>query len=211
MSHYRLFKKITFFLIVFLFILPSLSLTQSAGASPQLDAKVDTSVLKVGDIVFCDMKEETVELLKKLGRDRPDIPGPSNDHVLMYIGKNRFIESNEYFYRPLKKAYVGVVIIPAWFLNIWATNFTYGTVDTTQEKRNAAVKWAKSQIGTQYGKDGFFCGELVFRSYKSQGVHIYDIEWDGTSGSQQDVRNGIYLYQLCTPGISQTKRLILVR
>ncbi|MCK4366079.1 MAG: PKD domain-containing protein [Thermoplasmatales archaeon] len=181
MSKNKIIGKFRFTIILFLLlVINCISPVISAENNIQPDTKVDTSSLKVGDIVFCDMKETTIKFLEKRGRAPQGIPGDFNDHVLMYIGRNRFIESSQYIYRPLKKAYLGVVTTPAWFLNIWATNFMYGTVNTTQDKRNAAVEWAKSQRGTLYGKDGYSCGELVFHAYKNQGVRLYETWWGGS-------------------------------
>jgi len=127
------------------------------------------SDLNVGDLLFCDVKPDILSIANTHGLSQiQSLPGYANDHVAMYIGNNEFIEASPYLFAPLRNEWIGVVISPYWLLKIWATNITFGYVKTEQKIRDAAVKWAKTQIGKPYGKKGYYCGELVFDAYKKQ-------------------------------------------
>jgi hypothetical protein len=177
-------KKILTFNIIFILFFSSISFSlfseQSIAGNNSEEAAFSIDNLEIGDIVFCDVRPIVIEIAPFLGIHRIDVTeGFSNDHVVMYIGNNKFIEACPYFYQPLKEQYIGVVITQWLLLKSWATNFTYGSVDTTEEKIKGAIKWAKTQIGKPYGtSDGYFCGELIFHAFESQDVRL-KITWDG--------------------------------
>jgi uncharacterized protein YycO len=148
------------------------------------------SNIKVGDILFCDIKPTLIETLKNI---RPEwhvtISGFSNDHCAMYVGNNKFIEAAPYRFNFLTKDFIGVVVSPFWKIKLWATNFTYAYVNTTQEIRNNAVSWAKTQIGEPYQIDFrhanpdpsdlsddeanyWFCSELIWAAYWNQNMKL---------------------------------------
>jgi PKD repeat protein len=157
------------------------------------------SHLKVGDIMFCDIKPEILKKIEPIGLGLFfGMPGHANDHRAMYIGNNRFVEASPYRLRPLHMDVVGVVISPFWKIQLWATNFTYATVDTTQEIRDNAVEGAKTQRGRPYQfivggpntdpndetdcyADCWYCSELIWAAYWNNGVKFV-------------VDNGIYSY-----------------
>jgi hypothetical protein len=170
-------KTITFNTIIVLFfssVLFSMVSEQSTAEYNSEEAGFSINNLEIGDIVFCDIKPIISGIAPILGINRlHGTEGFSNDHVVMYIGNNKFIESCPYFYQPLKEQSIGVVITPWILLKSWATNFTYGSVDTTEEKIKGAIRWAKTQIGKPYGvTDGYYCGELIFYAFKSQDVRL---------------------------------------
>jgi len=117
-------------------------------------------------------------------------PDRSNDHCAMYIGDNRFIEAAPYRMRLLKGNVLGVVISPFWKIQLWATNFTYGSVETTQDILDKAVSWAKTRLGRPYQlifqggtnpnpndasdpfSDHWYCSELIWAAYWNQEVKI---------------------------------------
>lgn len=107
------------------------------------------TTVKRGDIAFCE--------------HRPWSPGyrtpgcHSNDHALMYIGNNRFIESCPYlpwlYYgsKGWDLCKIGVVKTHIGYLKLWATDIIYGTViNASESQKDAAVKWAESQRGHPY-------------------------------------------------------------
>jgi PKD repeat protein len=151
------------------------------------------SYLKVGDILFCDVKPKIVEYLRNIDPDPYsyiDVPGFSNDHCAMYIGHNWFIEAAPYRLRPLRANWLGVVIGPFWKIKLWATNFTYVYVNTSQKIRNKAVQWAKTQLGQPYQQvvwegansdphdssdkysNYWYCSELIWASYFNQDLKL---------------------------------------
>jgi cell wall-associated NlpC family hydrolase len=148
------------------------------------------SYLKPGDILFCDVKPKIVDKLKNIGIDSLiNINGFSNDHCAMYIGYNRFIESAPYRFNIFKMKIIGVVISPFWKIKLWATNFTYAYVNTSQKIRNDAVDWAKTLLGQPYqflggyanpnpsdpsdGKSNYwYCSELIWASYWNQNFKL---------------------------------------
>ncbi|RLF53355.1 MAG: hypothetical protein DRN24_01235 [Thermoplasmata archaeon] len=134
--------------------------------------------LNVGDLLFCDVKPDIKSIADnyRLLPQITSLPGYADDHVAMYIGDNKFIEATPYLYRPLKNEWLGVIITPYWFLKLWATNITFAYVDTDQKTRNAAVEWAKTQIGRPYGEKGYRCGELIFEAYKQQNL-VLNFTW----------------------------------
>ena len=108
------------------------------------------SIIKKGDIAFCD-------------HNRPLLPGYrndnnfANDHVLIYLGNNRFIESTAIFPCFYKGSEgwdlckLGVRKSSFCLLNFWATNITFGTVrNVSESQRDNAVEWAKTQIRHPY-------------------------------------------------------------
>jgi hypothetical protein len=131
------------------------------------------SDLNVGDLFFCDVKPYIQTIAENYGLNLiQSLKGYSNDHVGMYIGDNKFIEATPYFYAPVQKEWIGVVITPHWLIKTWATNITFGYVNTDQNTRDAAVSWAKKQLGKPYGENGFYCDKLIFDSYKKQGLKL---------------------------------------
>jgi len=92
--------------------------------------------------------------------------------------------------RLLKGNVLGVVISPFWKIQLWATNFTYGSVDTTQDIRDKAVSWAQTRLGRPYQlifqgganpypndtsdpfSDHWYCSELIWAAYWNQGVKL---------------------------------------
>lgn len=91
----------------------------------------------------------------------------------MYIGNNKFIESCPYYARSEPYRYTGVVITPYEVVLLWATNITFGTINTSQHIRDKAITWAKQQLGTPYGGlDGLYCGELIWHAYDEQGLFL---------------------------------------
>jgi len=140
------------------------------------------SNLKRGDIVFFDMKPIWCKLLKFDGTK-----GFSNDHCAMYIGNNRFIEASPYrsiFFGPYKNDKLGVVITPRFIFNLWGTNFTFGYVkNATEEQREGAIKWAKTQVGKPYqwafpNKDNYqswhACPNPDGSAYDPNGTKYYE-------------------------------------
>lgn len=133
--------------------------------------------LNIGDLLFCDVKADIKNIADTYGLyNIQSLPGYANDHVAMYIGDNKFIEATPYLYAPLRNEWIGVVISPYWLIKIWATNITFGYIKTEQKIRDAAVGWAKTQIGKPYGENGYKCAELIFNSYKKQNV-ILTFTW----------------------------------
>lgn len=179
----RLFTIFIIALMGFSPLLISLSSTSRANnIYSNLADSTDLPIrdLKKGDLVFCDVKPIISQTANNNGNNRIySAKGYSNDHVLMYIGNNRFIESCPYFYNPLKSDWIGVVITPLIVLKVWATNFTYGRVATTQEIKNDAIRWAKTQRGTPYGTNGYYCGELISNAYNNAGIKLTVTYWDG--------------------------------
>ena len=101
-----------------------------------------------GDIAFCDVKPWL-----PFHKD----PGYADDHVLMYAGNNRFIESTAiipWIYNGSKGCdlcKLGVINTSIVFLKLWATNIIYGRVNNSNEsQRDAAVSWAESQLCHPY-------------------------------------------------------------
>ena len=100
-------------------------------------------VVQRGDIAFCDVRP-SLPFHK--------MPGYADDHALMYIGNNRFIESTAlipWYYNGSKGwdlCKLGVLKTGFIYLNLWATNIIYGTViNATESQRDAAIKWANEQ------------------------------------------------------------------
>jgi uncharacterized protein YycO len=169
-------KSIFTVLILFLLISDiSLFITDSSEAAKSSNETMDfPSDLQVGDLLFCDVRP-TIEgaaqnyelyLIQSL-------EGYSNDHVAMYVGNNRFIESAPYIFRPLRGEWIGVTITPYWLLELWAKNFTFAYVETDQDTRDAAVEWAKARRGEPYSDEGYRCADLIFEAYKSQNVMLH--------------------------------------
>jgi len=153
------------------------------------------SYLQVGDLLFCDVKPGFITLMNKIEGFPLDVTeGYSNDHVALYMGRNRFVEATPYLYRPLRKNWLGVVTTPYWFLTTWATNITFGYVTNAfTEQKQDAVMWAREQRGSPYQiggmnpnpnpydtedlfSDWWFCSELVWAAYYNQGVPLM-ISW----------------------------------
>ncbi len=164
------------------------------------------SYLEVGDILFCDIKPVIVKMAEQSNfiKIHP-IEGFSNDHAAMYIGKNRFIESTPYVYRPLRKNWLGVVITPYWLIEAWSTNITFAHVkNTTTQDRKNAVKWAIKQLGSPYQSGSFipnhnpkdsndeysnwwFCSELIWAAYYNRNIPI-SFTWGDTQFNAPYVR-----------------------
>jgi len=170
---------------------PASSTNSSAGSN---DFPTD---LNVGDILFCDFKSIFKDAAERFDLDwlsNRNVPGYSNDHCMMYIGNNKFIEATPYLYRPLQKEWTGVVITRFWFINLWATNITFGYVETDQNTRDEAVKWAKKRLLKPYQfmgfpnpdpndpsdefSDSWFCSELIWAAYWNQDVKL-SVTWGG--------------------------------
>jgi uncharacterized protein YycO len=180
------------------------------------------SYVQIGDILFCDIKP-TIDKIGQRFKQLQIITtsGYSNDHVALYIGNNRFIESAPYLYRPLRKNWLGVVITPLRFINLWATNITYGSViNITLQERKAAVKWAFKQIGSPYQincshknhnpndpqdrlSHYWFCSELIWAAYYNQNIKIYttwgDYLYNATYPGGLRIANNIKMYSNIGP------------
>ncbi|RLF39355.1 MAG: hypothetical protein DRN12_07095 [Thermoplasmata archaeon] len=152
--------------------------------------------LQIGDILFCDVNSDIlnkfIEIEKRLGIHLPVFTsiGFSNDHCALYIGNNLFIEAFPYRPRPLRLNWCGVVISPLWKIKLWATNITYGHVETaSKEQRIKAVEWALARLGRPYQfytflsnynphdpndifSNRWYCSELVWAAYYNQGINI---------------------------------------
>ena len=172
--------KKTYFMIIIsialsiLMVLPSFPLPFDVYLPQSLLLKKKVPpFLKIGDILFCDIKTSTVNYVKDFnGIPLYIFPGFSNDHCMMYIGNNKFIESCPYYFQSDTNQYTGVVITPYELVVLWATNITFATVNTSQRIRNGAVDWAKNQLGATYGNKGFYCGELIWNAYHSQHLTL---------------------------------------
>lgn len=200
---HHLHTTIQFLILCFiLFCLLSTTFINQSSATSNRESVITDSLpayLKVGDIMFCDIKPEILKKIEPIGLGLFfGMPGHANDHCAMYIGDNRFVEASPYRLRPLYMDVVGVVISPFWKIQLWATNFTYATVDTTQEIRDNAVEWAKTQRGRPYQfivggpnadpndetdryADYWYCSELIWAAYWNNGVKFV-------------VDNGIFSY-----------------
>ncbi|MFE3845601.1 PKD domain-containing protein [Thermoplasmatota archaeon] len=148
------------------------------------------SYLKKGDILFCDVKQEINDLLYNIGLPSIGNRGFSNDHCAMYIGKNYFVESFPYRIRPLRMNVFGVTISPLWKIKLWASNITYAYVNTDQQTRNEAVKWALMRLGSPYQffwsselnpnpndpndvfSNRWICSELIWAAYWNNNLKL---------------------------------------
>lgn len=159
--------------IINLFILSIFPIISSDNVTALDNGSNDIpSDLKVGDLVFMDVKPYIGVIKEKFGLKHIYISeGYADDHVAMYIGGNKFIESCPYYYRPLQNKWIGVVITPWLMLKTWATNFTFATVNTTQKIRNNAISWAKTQLGKTY-PDDYHCSGLIYNAYKNAGLNL---------------------------------------
>ena len=187
----KLFLKIFIILIVFEFIIPT-------GISTYDNVNNNLLVpeyLEVGDLLFCDMDMEFVNTVKSLGFDIPYTytqPGPSNDHVAMYIGNDQFIEASPYHRGDDGKLH-GVLVSDIGLIKLWGKNLKYAKIDVSDDLKENAVKWALSQIGQPYQSDyinknadpldksdqysdEWYCTELVWAAYKNQGLNLDDAE-----------------------------------
>ena len=155
------------------------------------------SYLKVGDILFYDLKPSAIKIMEK--RDHFPLfiaPGFSNDHCMMYIGNNKFIESCPYYYDQQHHRYYGVVITPYELIFLFATNITFASVNTTQKIRNNAVDWAKNKLGTAYGNEGYFCAGLIWNAYYAKNIILnYTTIYNTTIYAQypRQLRNAIQI------------------
>jgi len=139
--------------------------------SNENDSMKFPSDLNIGDLLFCDVKPNIQNIADTYNFSQiQSLWSYADDHVAMYIGNNKFIEANPYFYAPFQQEWFGVVITPYWLFKLWATNITFGYVKADQEIRDAAVSWAKTQIGKPYGENGYTCAELIFEAYKKQNL-----------------------------------------
>jgi len=188
------------FLLLFLIFykggIPSLSeeLDDSQENSNFKDFFIVPDDIKVGDILFCDIRPFFLNIWEKINiSEFINIEGYSNDHCAMYIGNNKFIESAPYMYKPFKDEWRGVVISPYWKINLWATNITFAYVDCDQKIRNKAVEWAKTQLRCSYevgladgnpnpgdltdeNADKWFCSELIWAAYWNNNMKLV-IDW----------------------------------
>ena len=131
---------------------------------------------KIGDLIFCDIKPCFANPTNHTE------PGFSNEHVAMYMGNNKIIHA---------MPFGGVRIVPFNFLNTWATNIVFASVDnTTESQRENAVKWAKSRLFKPYQfnphwpsnpnpfdeydkySDCWTCSELIWAAYWNNGVNM---------------------------------------
>ena len=162
------------------------------------------------------MKPEIVNYLENFGYVYPGWFARSGFHCAMYIGNNRFIEAAPYRLRPLRGEVIGVVISPFWKIRLWATNFTYGSVETSQKIRDDAVEWAKTQLGRPYQFDfwnpnpnpddpldqyssHWYCSEIIWAAYWNQGVHLIvdhgEYSYNATSVGSLLAADNIILYE----------------
>ena len=183
-------------------ILPSFPLTFDVYLPQSLLLKKHVpSFLRIGDILFCDVKTSMMNYAKELNYlPLYFFPGYSNDHCMMYIGNNKFIESCPYYFQSDTNQYTGVVITPYELIFLWATNITFGTVNTSQQIRNGAVEWAKHQLGSPYGKEGFYCGELIWQAYHSRHLTLnytylsYHYSYNAFYPQELRIANQVILY-----------------
>jgi uncharacterized protein YycO len=146
------------------------------------------SYLKTGDLIFCDIKPCFAKIFGGIVSSRI-IPGNSNDHVAMYIGRNKIIHSMP----------GGVKIVPFWTMKIWAENIAFANVKNALEQdRINAVKWAKTRLFRLYQHDWYWpsnfnpkdkddkysdfwtCAELVWAAYWNQGIKIINENFSQT-------------------------------
>lgn len=187
------------------------------------------SNLRVGDILFCDVKPIWLKLL-----DLHSNRGFSNDHCAFYMGKNRFIEAVDYSL--FGNVLDGVQFTPTWFFHCWATNITYGTVTNAScHQKDQAFQFILDQYNEpyQYGWPGFddymswhcnpdidnpnspyyypddpylncwFCSEIIWAGYLRQGINI-----DATPNPIQDV-DGEYYYLVTVDDIRNSENITL--
>jgi len=104
--------------------------------------------IEVGDLLFMDIKPFWCKIFPQMAAESN--PGRANDHVVMYIGNNTFIESNDYsgwFF--WKKD--GVQETHILLFALWATNLTIGKVNGADYNvRQKAVSFAINQTGCRY-------------------------------------------------------------
>ena len=101
--------------------------------------------IQPGDILFMEVRQFWQDLF-----DLPSNNGDHNDHVAMYIGLNRFIESCDY--TAWGGGYLdGVQISPWWWMNVVYCNFTVGrVVSATPTKILETLGFSICQIGETY-------------------------------------------------------------
>ena len=148
--------------------------------------------LEIGDLLFCDIDEEFISKAQSFGIEIPFIytnPGLYDDHVAIYIGDNKFIEASPYHSDSENEKLYGVVISGIGLLKLWSKNIRYGKVNATSEQKENAVEWAINQLGQPYQSDytnkncdpkdkkdkysdEWYCTELVWAAYKSQGIDL---------------------------------------
>ena len=211
----RVFAVFVINILLFSSFLISLSSTSASNNTHSVLAystNLSMRALKKGDLVFCDVKPIISRISTNIGKGRlQSTGGYSDDHVLMYIGNNKFIESCPYFYNPLKSDWIGVIITPLIILKTWATNFTYGRVDTTQENKNDAISWAKTQLGKPYGEEGYYCAELISKAYNDTGINITYTDWHGDTNiawGPEQLKNAD-IVKMLSPNIAPTAKIHL--
>lgn len=108
--------------------------------------------LEAGDLIFFDIKP----LLSRFFHIH-NISGFSNDHVIMYGGKNDkgqhiFIESNDYTSVDLNLRINGVQKTKSWvfFLYVHLKSITIGKVHATTDQKQQAIQFALSHLGDHY-------------------------------------------------------------
>jgi len=104
--------------------------------------------LKIGDLIFFDIKP----IIRILLHMPPEIKGDSNDHVAMYIGKNRFIESTDYSLSSNIKSLNGVQITPWWVFKLYVdlSTLKIGKVKASPIQKLNAIIFTFRQLQEPY-------------------------------------------------------------
>lgn len=106
------------------------------------------SSLQLGDLFFFDVKQS----IRNLFHLPPEIEGFSNDHVAMYIGGHRFIESIDYSFFGAFDYLDGVQITPWWVFALFVdySTITIGKVNASFVEKIHAICFALKQLNEPY-------------------------------------------------------------
>jgi uncharacterized protein YycO len=126
--------------------------------------------LKIGDILFCEWKHYNTD--------------PCWDHLAIYIGDNKFIEST-----PVGRGVVRITELE-WFSQ-HTKAICYGNITTANlSQKLDAVTFTQSQLGKPYqyldlnrpfinrskdpnvDSEAWYCTELIWAAYYQQGINI---------------------------------------
>lgn len=150
------------------------------------------SFLKKGDIIMMDIYHDNVW----------DIEGHSNDHAVMYMGKD--FRNGQYV---IHASSGGVQYTTFDVVNFVYRNLTFYNVNNADENtRDAAVRWAVDHLGYKYQyffpqtvypgmwefglkcenidnpnvltSDRFYCMEIIWASYYNNGIDIDNNGWE---------------------------------
>jgi len=172
-------KDLIIFAILLTILNNSLIILHASSSQESQDHYIPGYV-QVGDIIFMDAKNyfESSSSMSSMGWD----------HVAMYIGNNKWVES------------IGEkgVRITDFSENRWIGEYAYAYVKNANESiRLKAVEFAKKQLGESYDdldffkpcwnrlknpcndSDGWYCAELVWASYYNASNGEIDIDLNG--------------------------------